>query len=394
MADPDPLGLYIHWPFCLSKCPYCDFNVHVRKDIDQPRWRAAYLKSLEHYAHQTRGKALHSIYLGGGTPSLIDPQTVKEIIDRAHALWNTANDIEITLEANPTSVEIDRLKAFKDAGVNRVSLGVQALNDQDLKFLGRTHSVDQALQAIETAQGLFERMNFDLIYARPNQTLEDWSAELEQAVALVKGHLSLYQLTIERNTPFYFDYEQGKFSIPEEDAAADFYLLTNEVLERGGLPMYEVSNYASKGQQSRHNKIYWRYQDYIGIGPGAHGRLSLNGVKHATREHHAPDIWLDKVEQGGSGAHPYQKLSRYEAFTESLMMGLRLREGVPFQQLEQASGTDWDTFLEHEKLNQCYEQGWLSKTNQALKLSPEGLLRLNALISFILRPKPIAAVAD
>ncbi len=385
------IGIYIHWPFCLSKCPYCDFNTYVRPEIDQERWASAYLASLQHYAEKTGSCEVVSLYFGGGTPSLMDPLTVQRIIDKIHASWPVASEVEITLEANPTSVEVEKFKAFKAAGVNRVSLGVQALNDADLKFLGREHSPVEALAAIDVAQNTFERMSFDLIYARPEQTLEDWRNELSEAVKIAKGHLSLYQLTIERNTPFYFDHEQGKFFVPEEDVAADFYTLTQDILSQNDLPAYEVSNYAAPGHESRHNMLYWQYQDYIGIGPGAHGRLSLDGTKYATREHHAADIWLEQVEEKGFGTHPYQELSPYDRYIEALMMGLRLSEGISLAHLAAQGEGAWNAYLDTEKLQTAIDQGWAALTKDNLKLSQEGLLRLNALMSYLIKDKPMAS---
>ncbi|MGB0719983.1 MAG: radical SAM family heme chaperone HemW, partial [Bdellovibrionales bacterium] len=322
------VGLYIHWPFCLSKCPYCDFNVHVRAAVDHDAWAAAYVGALSYYAGMVPDRRVESIYFGGGTPSLMSPATVESIIATVRDLWPCADDLDVTLEANPTSVERDRFRDFAAAGVNRLSLGVQALNDADLAFLGRKHSAAEAINALEVAKSAFDRVSFDLIYARPGQSLQDWEGELRRAAALAGGHLSLYQLTIERSTPFYYDHAQGKFHIPDDDLAADFYTLTQDVLDQAGLPAYEVSNHAAAGSESRHNLIYWHYRDYIGIGPGAHGRLTLDGQKHAMRDHHAPEIWLDRVAAQGHGAHPYDVLSEKDQVFEAVMMGLRLRSGM------------------------------------------------------------------
>ncbi|MCC6597687.1 MAG: coproporphyrinogen III oxidase [Alphaproteobacteria bacterium] len=391
MITKGQTGLYIHWPFCLSKCPYCDFNVHVDSGVDQARWCAAYLKSLEHVAGLTEGRIISSIFFGGGTPSLMLPSTIAAIIDKIHALWPCVNDLEVTLEANPSTVEIEKFSAFREAGINRVSVGVQALNDKDLKFLGRKHSAKEALQAIEIASKIFDRFSFDLIYARPGQVPEDWRAELTQALALARGHLSLYQLTIERSTPFYLDHTRGVFSIPDEDVAADFYLLTQEMTSQAGLASYEVSNHAAEGHQSRHNLTYWHYGDYIGIGPGAHGRLSFEGKKYATREHYAPPIWLERVEKSGMGGHPFAPLPAEERFTEALMMGLRLRGGVTLAHLDaQASGGKWRDYVDEERLSRVRAQGWLDYDSERLWLSVEGMLRLNALIPYILKAQPEA----
>ena len=383
------IGIYFHWPFCASKCPYCDFNVHIQDDINQQTWLEAYLRSIEYYAELMNGRQVRSIFFGGGTPSLMEPQLVEKIIEKVRASWNCVNDFEITLEANPTSVEMNKFQAFKESGVNRVSLGVQALNDEDLKFLGRTHDVAHALAAIEVASSLFDRFSFDLIYARPEQSLEDWEKELKIAVSLRASHLSLYQLTIERNTPFYFSHEQGQFSVPEEGLAADFYTLTGEVLSGYGLPAYEVSNYAKAGHESQHNLIYWRYDDYIGIGPGAHGRLTLpDESKVATREHHAPDIWLKHVEEKGSGMHPSKILSAKDQFLEEIMMGLRLREGVPLERIERRTGLVTKDLIDFKRVELLAQHGDFMgnvKSTGRLVLSDKGRLRLNAIVPYILK---------
>ncbi len=386
-------GLYFHWPFCLSKCPYCDFNVHVQDGVDHERWEAAYLRSLENYAQMLEGRTISSVFFGGGTPSLMRPETVKAILDKVHALWPCVNDLEVTLEANPTSVEAAKFAAFKDAGVNRVSIGVQALNDKGLQFLGRKHSAEEALRAIDIAGENFERFSFDLIYARPDQALEDWKKELQSAAELAKGHLSLYQLTIERNTPFHYDEAQGLFSLPSEDLAADFYDITQDVLGAAGLSAYEISNHAAPGHESRHNLIYWHYGDYIGIGPGAHGRLTLDGKKFATREHTAPQRWLEMVEEGGRGAHPFQPLSHDDQFNEALMMGLRLHEGVRLEHLSAQGGQDWQNYMDPERLQIIQDQGWLCLNDERMILSREGMLRLNALIPYILKAQSPAGKA-
>ena len=385
MHPDNEIGIYVHWPFCKSKCPYCDFNVHVRDDIDHARWRDVYLKVLEVFAEKTQGRLVRSLYFGGGTPSTMQPETVQAIIDQVRSLWRCVNDIEITLEANPTSIEADKFLAFKGAGVNRVSVGVQAFNDFDLKFLGRQHSADEARKALQIAGDVFDRFSFDLIYARPEQSLDDWKRELSEAVELSKGHLSLYQLTIERSTPFYFSHAQGRFQMPSEELSAEFYTLTQEVLERARLPAYEVSNHAAEGQESAHNMIYWRYGDYIGIGPGAHGRLSLNGDKYATRGHHAPDKWLEAIEQGGDGCHPYADLNSDEMFLEAFMMGLRLKEGVAIQTLNSLTGKDYQAFLDAEHLQKAQGEGWLELNDKRIVLSLEGRLRLNALVPYLLK---------
>ena len=379
------LSIYLHWPFCLSKCPYCDFNVHVRDDIDFARWEAAYLKTLSTYREMLGERIVHSLYFGGGTPSTMPPEMVGRIIDHTRSLWPVSNAPEITLEANPTSIEATKFEGFKEAGVNRVSIGVQALNDSDLKFLGRQHNRDEALEALKIASDLFERFSFDLIYARPEQSLKAWEAELEEACSLAKGHLSMYQLTVERNTPFYFDHSQKKFALPSEELAADFYILTDELTRRHGIESYEVSNYAAGEEHfSRHNLQYWRSGEYIGVGPGAHGRMALNGERHETRDHFAPDKWLEWVEGKGHGAHPFQVLSQESLAMEIVMMGLRLKDGLAFESVERLSGLPWQRVLDVSKLQTLADQGWLEMNDQHMRLTLEGMLRLNALLPFIL----------
>lgn len=378
-------GLYIHWPFCLSKCPYCDFNAHVSASVDHDLWRESYLKSLGHYAEFAGPRTISSVFFGGGTPSLMRPETVEAILEKIHRLWPCVNDLEVTLEANPSTVEAGKFHAFREAGINRVSLGVQALNDEDLRFLGRKHDVRESIQAIETASNIFDRFSFDLIYARPGQTIESWRDELAQALILARGHLSLYQLTIERSTPFYHDHARGVFTLPNEELAADFYIMTQDMTVAAGLDSYEVSNHAAEGHESRHNLTYWHYGDYIGIGPGAHGRLTLGGKKFATREHYAPPVWLEKVARTGFGAHPLEPLNDGERFTEALMMGLRLREGVSLAHLEEQGGGNWIGYIDEDRLRSVCEQGWLDCGHGRMRLNTEGRLRLNALISYILK---------
>jgi len=380
------LGLYFHWPFCLSKCPYCDFNTHAFDAVDHDRWLAAYLRAMEFYAQQTEGRVLSSVFFGGGTPSLMEPRVMAAILDRVRTLWECDEALEISMEANPTSVENAKLSAFADAGVNRVSLGVQALNDSDLKFLGREHDAKAALKALEIARKNFDRVSFDLIYGRPEQTLDDWSRELKQVLDLQVDHVSAYQLTIERNTPFYYDHEQGRFHVPEQDLAADFYGVTQDVLGAGGLPAYEVSNHARDGaDQCRHNLIYWNYCDYIGIGPGAHGRITSEGAKYATRDHAAPQIWLERVESERTdyraGTHPYSVLSQSDQVFERLMMGLRLVSGIAL------GSVDWK-YLRRDKVQILADQGWVEFNDAHIRLTREGLLRLNAILPFVFDETP------
>ena len=302
LANRGPgFALYIHWPFCLSKCPYCDFNSHARERVDAARWERAYLAELERAAAETKGRTLASVFFGGGTPSLMPPETVAAILDRVRALWPAAPDIEITLEANPGASEAARFRAFRDAGVNRLSIGVQALDDAALQFLGRKHSAAEALAAVERAASIFDRFSFDLIYARPDQSVADWQAELARALSFAGEHLSVYQLTIEPGTAFHTAYQRGDFALPEEDTAADLYETTRDFLGAAGLHAYEISNHARPGAESRHNLTYWRYGDYAGIGPGAHGRLMLGARKFATCQQRLPETWLADVEASGCG---------------------------------------------------------------------------------------------
>jgi putative oxygen-independent coproporphyrinogen III oxidase len=295
-ASDAGFGIYLHWPFCAAKCPYCDFNSHVRhQPVDQARFAAAFERELSHFAEMTKGKVVQSVFLGGGTPSLMEPATVERVLTAISDRWSMDPNVEISLEANPTSVEAERFRGYREAGVNRVSLGVQSLHDADLKLLGRLHDAATARRAIETARATFPRLSFDLIYARPNQTLAQWEAELKDAIALAADHLSLYQLTIEEGTPFYTLYHGGKLTIPDQDLGAEFYELTQKVTEAEGLPAYEVSNHAKPGAECRHNLVYWRYGDYVGVGPGAHGRLSVGVNRMATSVERHPETWLEAL---------------------------------------------------------------------------------------------------
>lgn len=385
MKNTPPLAIYFHWPFCLSKCPYCDFNVHVRSEIDHAAWEKAYRKAIEYYAQIMPGREIVSVFFGGGTPSLMAHATVRGVLAEIRNHWPVSSNVEVTLEANPTSVEVGKFENFKEAGVNRVSLGVQSLNDADLKFLGRAHDAAQARAAIETARKVFERFSFDLIYARPGQTMEQWREELSRALDMGAKHLSLYQLTIERSTPFFLEHAQGKFKMPDDGIAADFYNMTQEITAQAGLPAYEVSNHARAGEESRHNMVYWRYGDYIGIGPGAHGRLVIDGKKVATREHSAPDIWMEKMKRDGFGHHPFEEISPAGRFVEALMMGLRLKEGVPVDWLEAEGQCALEDVIDIAKLETLGAQGWLTHADRTLKLSREGILRLNAVVPYILK---------
>ncbi|WP_226689016.1 radical SAM family heme chaperone HemW [Ruegeria arenilitoris] len=373
-------GLYVHWPFCEAKCPYCDFNSHVSRNIDQKQWLNAYLDELRRTAAETPGRVLNTIFFGGGTPSLMDPDTVAAVIDQARALWHPANDMEITLEANPGSVEAGRFAAYRDAGVNRISMGVQALNDEDLRRLGRIHTVAEARSAFDIARNCFDRVSFDLIYARQHQTPEDWRAELTEALSMAVDHLSLYQLTIENGTAFGDRYAVGKLrGLPEDDSAADMYLETQDICEAHGLLTYEISNHARPSAESQHNLIYWRYGDYVGIGPGAHGRVTLNGQKLATETYLSPNAWLTAVGKG-SGEKERSPLSAQEQAKEYLMMGLRVVEGLDIDRYNALA----DHPLPQDKLADLTEFGMIKQTNGRLIATKDGRAVLNAVIRELL----------
>ncbi|MGD9920385.1 MAG: radical SAM family heme chaperone HemW [Pseudorhodoplanes sp.] len=336
-------GVYVHWPFCLSKCPYCDFNSHVRHGgVDQSRYVAAYLREIETIAARTRGRTVSTIFIGGGTPSLMQPETVGAILDGIARHWTVAPDVEVTLEANPTSVEAGRFRGFRAAGVNRVSLGVQALDDGSLKELGRLHTVEEALKAVAIARSVFDRYSFDLIYARPGQSPDAWAQELRRAIAEAAEHLSLYQLTIEADTPFFTLHRSGKLITPDDDLARELYDLTQEICGAAGLSAYEISNHARTGAESRHNLVYWRGDEYAGIGPGAHGRIEEDGRRFATATEKRPESWLMRVEAFGHGLVVDEVLTREERADEYLLMGLRLAEGIDPQRYEALSGRPLD----------------------------------------------------
>ena len=385
----EPLALYIHWPFCAAKCPYCDFNSHVRDSIDQARWRAALRRELAHEAARANAggrRPLASIFFGGGTPSLMDPATAAALIADARTLFDAPPDLEITLEANPTSVEAARLAEIREAGVNRLSLGVQALDGEALRFLGRKHDAAQAMAALELGRALFPRLSFDLIYARPQQPEAAWRAELRQALALAADHLSLYQLTIEPGTRFATEYARGAFTLPDSDEAARLYWATVEEAARFGLAPYEISNYAKPGAESRHNLVYWRYGDYLGIGPGAHQRLLLEGALLAARRHRAPEEWLARVERDGHATTAEEQLSPQDRAREALLMGLRLAEGIDPARIEARSGRSLAEALDPAMLAACLDEDYLEWTPTGrLRATDEGRLRLDAMLPVLLR---------
>ena len=381
---PEPLALYIHWPFCLAKCPYCDFNSHVREAIPTARTGQALLRELTHEASLLGRRPLRSIFFGGGTPSLMDPDDVARLITAATTLFDPELDLEITLEANPTSVEAGKLRAFAQAGVNRCSLGVQSLDESALRALGRRHDVPEAIAALELARATFPRLSFDLIYARPAQTIPAWRAELRQALALAADHLSLYQLTVEPGTQFEILHRRGALVLPDADTGAALYEATAEEAARFGLHPYEVSNYAKPDAESRHNLAYWRYSDYAGIGPGAHGRLSdTNGV-HATRRHRAPETWLAAVEAHGHGLAERESIGPADRAREALLMGLRLVEGIAINRFEARTGTTLAAALDPTILEAAIDEDYLRLENGVLAATTEGRLRLDALLPRLL----------
>jgi oxygen-independent coproporphyrinogen-3 oxidase len=383
----EPLALYIHWPFCAAKCPYCDFNSHVRDRIDQAAFAAALRQELQREADRAGRRPLASIFFGGGTPSLMAPSTAAALIEVATRLFDPLPDIEITLEANPTSVELAKLRDFRAAGVNRASLGVQALDPAALAFLGRQHDIREAIAALEAARETFPRLSFDLIYARPGQQEAAWRAELRQALALAADHLSLYQLTIEPGTQFATLFGRGAFTLPEGEEAERLYTATAEEAAGFGLRAYEVSNYAKPGAESRHNLAYWRYGDYLGIGAGAHQRLSFaDGSLRAARRHRAPEEWLARVRRDGHAVVEEEALSPRDRAREALLMGLRLHEGIDPARIEARSTLPFEECVDRRALDGLAEEGLLEwRPDGRLAATPDGLLRLDALLPVLLR---------
>jgi putative oxygen-independent coproporphyrinogen III oxidase len=382
--DTSPgFGVYIHWPFCAAKCPYCDFNSHVRhQPVDQERFAQAFATELRTMREKTGPREVTSIFLGGGTPSLMKPETVGAVLDAVARNWTVPAGIEVTLEANPSSVEAERFLGYRAAGVNRVSLGVQALNDGDLRFLGRLHNVAEALAAIDLARTTFPRLSFDLIYARPGQAPDAWEAELEEAIGYAADHLSLYQLTIEEGTRFHSLHAAGKFVIPDGDEAADLYAVTQSVTAARGLPAYEISNHAVPGAESRHNLTYWRYGEYVGVGPGAHGRFVENGRRVVTVAEKMPETWVNLVEARGHGITGGEVLTRSEEADEFLLMGLRLAEGIDLARYETLSGKGFSP----ARLSVLQEEGLVAAIgNSRLRATPSGMIVLDAVVADLAR---------
>lgn len=380
---PGGFGLYIHWPFCVSKCPYCDFNSHVADAVDDDEWQRNLLAELDHYGNKTKGRRLDSVFFGGGTPSLMPPAITAALLDRLSDYWWVPADLEVTLEANPSSVEAQKFNDFRLAGVNRVSVGIQSFNDAALTFLGRAHSAAEAADAVSIAERTFERVSFDLIYALPGQSLDAWAAELAQAVSRGTSHLSLYQLTIEKGTPFYMDHRKGLFDLPDEDLAADMYELTGDLTEKAGFRAYEVSNYARSGQESRHNLVYWRGGDYVGVGPGAHGRLTLDGERLRTEQVPGPAGWLAAVTADGHATRVNAPVDGLEQAAEYLMMGLRLADGIDRAQFARITGRALDDCVDSAKVDTLCAAGLLEADSRGLRATRAGIQRLNAIIAAI-----------
>ena len=383
-CTPIPLALYIHWPFCVSKCPYCDFNSHVRADVDEARWQNALLADMAHEAALVPGRPLSSIFFGGGTPSLMPPATVAALIAAAERHWGFTPDVEITLEANPSSVEAARFADLAAAGVNRASLGLQSLDDAALGFLGRAHGASEGLAALATAQRHFARVNFDLIYALPGQSVAEWEAMLARALGFGTGHLSLYQLTIEPGTRFATLAAQGKLPPVDPDHGADLFEATRAMTTAAGLPAYEISNHARPGEQSRHNLTYWRYGDYMGIGPGAHGRR----LKTATVRHRKPENWLAAIDARGDGLSSEDALSPETRATEALLMGLRLAEGVDLTRIAANTGVALERLIDGREADRLADQGLLVRDGNRLTVTEAGMLLLDAILPRIVLPEP------
>jgi putative oxygen-independent coproporphyrinogen III oxidase len=379
MTLTTPFAVYVHWPFCLSKCPYCDFNSHVRHGgVDETRFVRAYETEIATTAARVPGRTVSSIFFGGGTPSLMQPSSVQAILDCIGKHWSIAPDVEVSLEANPTSVEATRFRGYRAAGVNRVSLGVQALDDAALKELGRLHTAQEALDAVAVARSIFDRYSFDLIYARPRQTLDAWAAELKRAIVEAAEHLSLYQLTIEPDTPFFGLHKAGKLIVPDEDLARDLYDLTQAICDGAGLPAYEISNHARPGAECRHNLVYWRGHDYAGIGPGAHGRLTLDGRRIATETEKRPEAWLMRVDAQGAGITLEEKLTAGETADEYLLMGLRLAEGIDIARYSALSGRA----LDPKRISILREEGAVETTAEGrLRVTQSGFPLLDAVVA-------------
>jgi putative oxygen-independent coproporphyrinogen III oxidase len=386
IAKPDPgFGVYIHWPFCRKKCPYCDFNSHVRAELDENAWVKALQQELNYYAERSDKAVVTSIFFGGGTPSLMSADAVGHLIDAVGSAFELADDIEISLEANPTSAEGKSFAGYRAVGVNRLSMGVQSLQDRHLKFLGREHSAQEALQTIELAKTHFENISFDLIYALPDQSLSDWEQDLSRAIGLAGDHISLYQLTIEPNTGFAGAYKRGEFALPRDELAEDMFELTQSICADAGLNAYEISNHARPGFECRHNLTYWRYGSYLGIGPGAHGRMIQDGIRYATAQLRKPEAWLEAVKRQGHGNETCEPVGDIKAQAEeALLMGLRLNEGVWFENLKHTTGANFDDVVRADNLKRLQDAGFITADETTLKATPNGRFVLNAVLAELL----------
>jgi len=382
MDESSPgFGIYVHWPFCAAKCPYCDFNSHVRESVDQSVWMESLCRDLKEQSQLFDGEPVRSVFFGGGTPSLMEPSTVGSILDQISHLWSVDQNVEITLEANPTSVEANRFNGFRSAGINRVSLGVQALNDPDLKALGRFHSADDARNAFNVARKTFDRVSFDLIYARQKQTLADWERELASALDMAIDHLSLYQLTIENGTRFGALHSRGRLrDLPSDDLAIEMYELTADLCADAGFSGYEISSYARDGAMCEHNLIYWRYGTYIGAGPGAHGRVRKDGRLYATSEIRAPEAWLDSVREAGHGLIEMREVEPEDQAEEMMIMGLRLAEGIMISRFESLSGLSINT----DKVSELVASGLIETDRDRLRATQKGRQVLNSVLVALL----------
>lgn len=384
---PNKLAIYIHWPFCLKKCPYCDFNSHVTKEIDHKKWQEAYLIELDYFLERLPKRQLISIFFGGGTPSLAESSMIESIINKITSSNNlvVAENIEITLEANPTSIEINKFKAFKVAGVNRISIGIQSFNDHDLKVLGREHSSKEAIEALDIARRVFDNYSFDLIYARHNQDLREWKKELQFALQFIKYHVSLYILTIEKGTKFFSLHKEGKIIIPREDASLKFYDTTNEIIDKFGLMRYEVSNYAKEGFTSKHNLAYWNVIDYLGIGPGAHGRIfySGNNIRHQTMNIHNPERWMHSVFNNCNGLQTNTVLSKKEQIMEIIMMGLRIVDGIDTVDIKNRLGIDLLAEISKDKLSTLCDNKLIDIIDDKIKPTSSGMNLVNQIVGFL-----------
>lgn len=381
-----PLSLYIHYPFCKSKCPYCDFNSHVKKQANEEEFLQGYLNELNFFAPKLKNREVKTIFFGGGTPSLMPTYYVEKILNEISKIWQIDKNCEITLEANPTSFEAEKFKDFKKAGINRLSIGIQSLNDADLKFLGREHSASEAIETIKTAGKIFDNYSFDLIYSRPNQTLESWEKELEQAISLSANHLSLYQLTIEKGTKFYKQYLNNEFKLPDEDLAADLYELTNQTTSENGLELYEISNYAKAGFESRHNLAYWKSEDYLGIGAGAHSRVYFDdeNLRSSIIILSEPSAWINSALKNGAAIQKIEKINKDELLEEVILMGLRLKDGIQNEVFQKHFGKNILEIFDKKKLENLIKNNLIEVNQNNIKITNQGLILANSIIAKII----------